>query len=231
MPDKLPPKILVVEPDEVQNASLCNTIERHWFDVIRVKNSESAISLAQVHHPHVVVISSRIEDSSAIELASRIKKTQDTQNLPIVFLIEEQESVQNYIFDKGELCDAVQRPFTPNELITTIRSLLRKSKPVFQDRIIQYNDIKMDLSTFKVQRAQKQIHLGPTEFKILQLFIQKPKNIFSRKQIIDYVWGSDKNISQRTIDVHINRIRSLMKLKTDQYSLIKTIRSAGYCLD
>jgi two-component system phosphate regulon response regulator PhoB len=115
--------------------------------------------------------------------------------------------------------------------MTTIRAFLRKSNPIFQDKVITYNDISMYLSTFKVYRATKQVHLGPTEFKILQLFVQKPKNIYSRRQIIDYVWGVDKEIAQRTIDVHVNRIRTLMKLKTDQYQLIKTIRSAGYCLD
>lgn len=115
--------------------------------------------------------------------------------------------------------------------MTTIRTLLRKSRPVFQDKIIKYNDIRMDLSTYRVYRNNKQVHLGPTEFKILQLLVQKPKSIYSRRQIIDYVWGTEKDIAHRTIDVHVNRIRTLMKLEKDQYQLIKTIRSAGYCLD
>jgi two-component system phosphate regulon response regulator PhoB len=89
----------------------------------------------------------------------------------------------------------------------------------------------MDLSTYRVYRNTKQVHLGPTEFKILQLFVQQSKKIYSRRQIIDYAWGTEKDIAHRTIDVHINRIRTLMKLKKDQYPLIKTIRSAGYCLD
>ncbi len=89
----------------------------------------------------------------------------------------------------------------------------------------------MDLSNYRVYRNQKQFYLGPTEFKILQLLSQQPKKIYSRRQIIDYVWGTEKDIAHRTIDVHINRIRTLMKLETDQYPLIKTIRSAGYCLD
>ena len=153
------------------------------------------------------------------------------EKLPIVFLIEQGEQVENYSSVGEEYSEALCRPFTPNELMTTIRSLLRKSKPVFQDKIIKHNDISMDLSTFRVYRGNKQVHLGPTEFKILQLFVQKPKNIYSRRQIIDYVWGVDKEIAQRTIDVHVNRIRTLMKLNTDQYQLINTIRSAGYCLD
>lgn len=231
MSDKLPPKILVVETDEVLNANLCNTIERYWFDVNRAKSSESAVRSAEVDPPNVAIISSRIQDVSATEMASKLKKIQGLEELPIVFLVEQDEKVANYN-SVGEGCSEVLcRPFTPNELMTTIRSLLRKSRPIFQDKVIEYSDIKMDLSTFKVLRGSKQVHLGPTEFKILQLFIQKPKNIYSRRQIIDYVWGVDKEIAHRTIDVHINRIRTLMKLDTDRYQLIKTIRSAGYCLD
>jgi two-component system, OmpR family, phosphate regulon response regulator PhoB len=229
--DKLPPKILVIESDEVLNTSLCNTIERYWFDVNRARSSETAIRSVEIDPPNIAIISSRLQDSSAAELAIQIKKLKGVESLPIIFLIEPDEKVENYTLAGGEYFEIVFRPFTPNELMTKIRSLLRKSKPVFRDKIIKFNDIQMDLSTFKVLRGKQQIYLGPTEFKILQLFVQKPKNIYSRRQIIDYVWGVDKEIAQRTIDVHINRIRTLMKISTDKYQLIKTIRSAGYCLD
>ena len=112
----------------------------------------------------------------------------------------------------------------------SIRSLLRKSSPVFQDKFIKHKDISMDLSTYKVFRGKKQIHFGPTEFKILQLFTMNPDNVYSRRQIIDYVWGVDKEIAYRTIDVHINRIRKLMDLD-DGRQVIRTIRAAGYSLD
>ncbi|GAB4166734.1 MAG: phosphate regulon transcriptional regulator PhoB [Rickettsiaceae bacterium] len=231
MSDKLPPKILVVEPDEVMNANLCNTIERYWFDVIRARNAETAQRAAEVNPPNVAIVSSRIQDRSAVEMAVCLRKLPELKELPIVFLIEQSESAQNYNLTNQGYAEVLRRPFTPNELMTSIRSLLRKSKPVFQDKIIQYNDIGMDLSTFRVTRGSKQVHLGPTEFKILQLFVQKPKNVYSRRQIIDYVWGTDKDIAHRTVDVHINRIRTLMKLDSDRYPLIKTIRSSGYCLD
>ena len=231
MSDKLPPKILVVDSDEVLNTSLCNTIERYWFDVNRAKSYEAAIRSAEVDPPNVAIISSRIQGKSATEMAIQLKKIKGLEKLPIVFLMKQGEQAENYSLVGEEYSEALCRPFTPNELMTTIRSLLRKSKPIFQDKIIKHNDISIDLSTFKVHRGKKQVHLGPTEFKILQLFVQNPKNIYSRRQIIDYVWGADKEMAQRTIDVHVNRIRTLMKLNTDQYQLIKTIRSAGYCLD
>jgi two-component system phosphate regulon response regulator PhoB len=229
--DKLPPKILVIELDEVVNTTLCNTIERYWFDVSRARDLETAKRAAEVHVPNVGIISSRIKNVSAVETASVLRKIEDLKDLPIVFLIEEDEPTSNYDLAEQSHYEILHRPFTPNELMTTIRTVLRKSRPIFQDKVIQHNDIKMDLATFRVHRGNKQVHLGPTEFKILQLFILKPKNIYSRRQIIDYVWGTDKDIAHRTIDVHINRIRTLMKFNTDRYPLIKTIRSAGYCLD
>jgi len=230
--DKLPPKILVIEPDEVLNANLCNTIERYWFDVTRAKDAETAIRAAEVDPPNVAIISSRIQDKSANEMAVQLRKVKELKNLPILFLMEQGESVEHHNFaDSNDCIESLYRPFTPNELMTTIRTLLRKSRPVFQDKIIKYNDIRMDLSTYRVYRNNKQVHLGLTEFKILQLLVQKPKSIYSRRQIIDYVWGTEKDIAHRTIDVHVNRIRTLMKLEKDQYQLIKTIRSAGYCLD
>lgn len=231
MLDKLPPKILVIEPDEVLNTNLCNTIERYWFDVTRARNAESALRSAEVDPPNVAIISSRIQDNSAVEMAVQLRKLEELKHLPIIFLIEQGEFMNNYNLIGKDSSESLCRPFTPNELMTTIRALLRKSKPVFQDKIIKHNDISMDLSTYRVYRGKKQVNLGPTEFKILQLFVHKPKNIYSRRQIIYYVWGADKDIAHRTVDVHVNRIRTLMKLDTDKYQLIKTIRSAGYCLD
>jgi two-component system phosphate regulon response regulator PhoB len=112
----------------------------------------------------------------------------------------------------------------------TVKSLLRKSNPVFQNKFVKNKNITMDLATYKVFHGQKQVHFGPTEFKMLQLFITNPDNIYSRRQIIDYVWGVDKDISFRTVDVHINRIRKMMNLN-DGNQVIRTIRGAGYCLE
>ncbi|MFK7968540.1 MAG: winged helix-turn-helix domain-containing protein [Rickettsiaceae bacterium] len=230
MSDKLPPKILVIEYDELLNATLCNTIERYWFDVTRARDSESAISSASINLPNVAIISSRLQGISAVEMALDLRKIKGLGNLPIAFLVDQGELVENYNIANDDFTKVISRPFTPNELMINIRSLLRQSSPIFQDKFIKYKDISMDLSTYKVFRGKKQIHFGPTEFKILQLFTLNPENVYSRKEIIDYVWGTDKEIACRTIDVHINRIRKLMDLN-DGRQVIRTIRAAGYCLD
>ena len=230
MLDILPPKILVAERDEALSANLCNTIERYFFDVTRVKNADEALRASVVDSPHVAIISSRVQDMAARELATNLSKVVEFDKLPFIFIIDQEELENNYTLDGNDLVEILRRPYSPDDLMKTLRTLLRKSKPIFQDKVIKYQDIRMDLSTFKVYRGKKEIHLGPTEFKILQLFVTKPNKIFSRRQIIDYVWGTDKDIAPRTIDVHINRIRTLMKLESDEYQLIKTIRAAGYSL-
>ena len=230
MSDKLPPKILVIEYDELLNAALCNTIERYWFDVTRAKDSEAAIKAASINLPNIAIISSRLKDISAVEMSSRLRGIKGLKSLPIAFLVDQGESVENYNITNDDFIKVIFRPFTPNELMINIRSLLRQSSPIFQDKFIKHKDISMDLSTYKVFRGKKQIHFGPTEFKILQLFTMNPDNVYSRKEIIDYVWGADKEIAHRTIDVHINRIRKVMDLN-DGRQVIRTIRAAGYCLD
>ncbi|MCP5363250.1 MAG: winged helix-turn-helix domain-containing protein [Rickettsiaceae bacterium] len=231
MSDKLPPKILVVEYDDQLNSTLCNTIERYWFNVIRARSAETALRLAYVNRPNAAIISSTLQDISAIEMAVRLKKVEGLQQIPIIFLINQDESVQNYnITNNDNFNKILFRPFTPNELMVTVKSLLRRSNPVFQSRFIKHKNITMDLSTYKVYHGQKQVHFGPTEFKMLQLFITNPNNTYSRRQIVDYVWGVEKEISFRTVDVHINRIRKMMDLN-DGNQVIRTIRAAGYSLD
>jgi two-component system phosphate regulon response regulator PhoB len=230
--DKLPPKILVIEAEDPLNANICNTIERHWFDVIRTNNAEQALNAVMSSVPNAAVISSRIKDVSAVEMAVRLRKIPKLMKLPVIFLIDEGESPNNYNHIDSSLVELVSRPFTPNQLITAIRSVLRRAQPIFQDKIIKYKDVSMDLATYKVYRSGKLIHLGPTEFKILQLFMQSPKVIFSREHIIQHIWGLDKTIEHRTVDVHVNRLRTLMKLeKGIKDDFIKTVRSSGYCLN
>lgn len=230
MSDKLPPKILVIEHDDQLNATLCNTIERYWFDVTRARNAETALRLAYVNKPNAAIISSRLQDVSAIEMAARLKKIEGLQKIPIIFLVNQDESAQHYSTNDDNSNKVLFRPFTPNELMINIKSLLRRSNPVFQNKFIKHKNITMDLATYKVFHSQRQVHFGPTEFKMLQLFMTNPDTTYSRRQIVDYVWGVDKEISFRTVDVHINRIRKMMDLN-DGNQVIRTIRAAGYCLD
>lgn len=230
MTDKLPPKILVLESDEILRINVCNTIERYWFTVFKVSSLDSAIRSISVNQPNIAIISSRLQGCTAIEAAEKLRKVEGAAELPIIFLIDKSEDEKNYRSVDNGLIEIVARPFIPSELMSAIKSLLRRSRPLFQDKVIRFRDLSMDLATYKVIRGQKRIHLGPTEFKILQLMVQSPKTIFSRQQIMDYVWGTEVDVEQRTVDVHVNRLRSLIKVANDDEPIIKTVRAAGYCL-
>lgn len=229
MTDKLPPSVLVVEPDEIKRTSISNNIERYGFTVLRSGGDESVVNVMALNKPNMVIISTKQKELSQ-ELGIKLRKTKGFANIPIIFVVDKIEENNESSTNPQIFNEYLMRNFTPNELMITIKSLLRKSKPSFQDKVIQYKDLKMDLATYKVSRKGRLIHLGPTEFKILQLMVQSPKTIFSRQQIIDYVWGRVHDIEPRTVDVHVNRLRTLLKNSKDELPFIETVRASGYCL-
>ncbi len=227
---KLPPKILLIEYNESFNNNICNTIEKAWFDVIRSKSLNQALNLIKLSTPHIAIISSTIQNSSATEALVQLRKKQELNSLPVIFLVDKDEAIDKYYFFSKNYMEILARPFLSSDLISTIKSLLRKTKPTFQNKIIKYKNISMNLATFEVFQSEQRIYLSPIEFKILQLLLTSSNNILSRKEIVHSIWGIKCNISDRTIDVHINRIRNLIKADSKNKSLIKTIRSEGYCL-
>lgn len=229
--EKLPPKILVADYDEVSRAAICNALERHWFSVDRAYSLEAAESLINEGNPNFVVLGSRFGPKKVLELLKKIRSSKNFKELPILLVLDEGEEEAFYSSVKSEFLEFTHKPFSPGNLISQLKILLRKSNPVFQDKIIKYKDLTMDLATYKVTRNGKRIHLGPTEFKIMKMLVQSPKTILSRNQIIDCVWGGNEEIEPRTVDVHVNRLRTLIKLRDNEVPFIKTVRSAGYCLN
>lgn len=228
--EKFPPRILIIEPDTLFVNNISNTMERYWFDVRKADNLEEAIRLVGGNIFNIVVISSGVPDISAVEMAVKIKKAIGQENIPIVFLVDPGESIENYSSVNNGLIELVYRPITQYHLISALKTLLRKSQPVFQDKVIGYGDLRMNLANYQVYRGDNKINLGPTEFKILHMFIILADRILSRKQIIEHIWSDNKPTDIRTIDVHINRIRKTLKIKGDSEPFIKTVRSKGYRL-
>ncbi len=231
--EKLPPQIFVIEPDEIQRTTLCNIIERSLFTVMRAESAKSSSRIMALDHPNVVVISSNLSDVPAYKLALELRvivKKLHQVEIPIVFILNRNDDQIPYRNLDNGLVEVLYRPFTPDEIVTIIKSLLRRSNPVLQDKILRYKDLSMDLATFKVYRGDRRIRIGPTEFKILQLLFKQPKSILSRQHIIDYVWG-DSEIYLRTVDVHINRLRTVIRNNKFEPPIIKTVRASGYCLN
>lgn len=227
---KLPPRILILELTKSSNISLFNIVERLWFNIVKVCTLDKAIASAHSLPPDIIIIDTLEQDEPTMKAIVKLREISGIEKIPIIFLLNSQEQKPTFNLENSEFVDLLVKPFTSEQLITLIRNLLRRSNWILKNKIIQYKDISIDLANYKVTKNGEEIHLGPTEFKILHLLLKSPKVTFSRQDIIDKVWPTSKNIDARTVDVHINRIRNSIRHKDSQV-FIKTVRSLGYCID
>ncbi len=222
--NKLSPSILLALSEFATSAVLSYHLERCGFIVNTVKNTDEFMERARCVSPEIVVLDEKL--SGALKpnnLINLLKNDSRTQNVKIILASASQE--QNANFDS-----IIQKPLIPSELFNLIKSFVSQDAASNNKKIIRYKDIEMNLSTFRVNRSGKDIHLGPNEFKILQCFLELPDRALSRQHILNYVWGPNSKVETRTIDVHINRLRSALKISERELPIIKTIRSEGYSL-
>ena len=224
------PYVLIVE-DEPGIAELLDyNLKSSGFDTgIASDGDEAEMALAE-RLPDAVLLDWMLPGVSGIELCRRIRRRPASRTLPIILLTargEEADRVRG--LDSGA-DDYVTKPFSPNEVIARLKAVLRRSNPAVTEDKLVYEDITMDLISHRVLRAGQKVHLGPTEFRLLQHFMQRPGRVFSREQLLDAVWGHDIYVEIRTVDVHIRRLRRALNQNGGD-DLIRTVRSAGYALD
>lgn len=235
MSSHLPPTIMVVEPDTIVRTSLSNALERNGFNVVNVSTSDEALKMPEMlpvySKPNVIVISTKLDGLSGIELCTIFKTKKSTRPTPIIMLADKEDGIEKIQGLENGIDDYIIKPFPHNELIRKVKNLLSQSRPELKSKTLEFRNISMNLASYKVTKNGIEIHLGPTEFKILQCFIEAPMRIFSREEIMTYVWQTRNNVEVRTIDVHINRLRAALKQPHENIPIIKTVRSAGYCLE
>ena len=224
------PYVLIVE-DEPGIAELLDyNLKSSGFDTgIASDGDEAEMALAE-RLPDAVLLDWMLPGVSGIELCRRIRRRPASRTLPIILLTargEEADRVRG--LDSGA-DDYVTKPFSPNEVIARLKAVLRRSNPAVTEDKLVYEDITMDLISHRVLRAGQKVHLGPTEFRLLQHFMQRPGRVFSREHLLDAVWGHDIYVEIRTVDVHIRRLRKALNQDGGD-DLIRTVRSAGYALD
>ncbi len=224
------PRILVVEDEDALSTLLQYNLEKEGYSVDVADDGEEALVSIDERQPDLVVLDWMLPKVSGIEVCRRLRGKAETRNIPIVMLTargEESDRVRG--LDTGA-DDYLTKPFSMVELTARIRAVLRRIRPGLAEDKLRHGDLVVDRVAHRVRRADREVHLGPTEFRLLDYFMQHPGRVFSREQLLDAVWGSDVYVEARTVDVHIGRLRKALNVGTET-DPIRTVRSAGYALD
>ena len=223
-------RILVVEDDTALGEMLVYNLASANFETTLVSDGDEAIRAILDEDPDLLILDWMLPNLSGIEICRQIRTKAETRNLPIIMLTakgEDPDRVQG--LDTGA-DDYVVKPYSPAELIARVKALLRRSNPEKHDNILSFEDISMDLTEHWVTRSGTPVKLGPTEYRLLKVFLEKPGRVYSREQLLDKVWGRDIYVESRTVDVHIRRLRQALNTAGER-DLIRTVRAAGYSLD
>lgn len=224
------PYVLVMEDEDALATLLSYNLEKEGYRVVVASDGEEGMLQIEERLPDLVLLDWMLPKLSGIEVCRRIRGKSETRNLPIIMLTargEESDRIRG--LDTGA-DDYLTKPFSMTELTARIRAVLRRIRPGLADDRLNHGDIVIDRVAHRVRRSGQEIHLGPTEFRLLDHLMQHPGRVFSREQLLDAVWGSDVYVEARTVDVHVGRLRKALNVE-GTVNPIRTVRSAGYSLD
>ncbi|MFT4954507.1 MAG: two-component system phosphate regulon response regulator PhoB [Brevundimonas sp.] len=225
------PHILVFEDEDALATLLQYNLEKEGYKVSVASDGEEGLMQAEEETPDLVLLDWMLPKVSGIEVCRRLRGRPETRNVPIIMLTargEESDRVRG--LDTGA-DDYLTKPVSMVELNARIRAVLRRIRPGLADDRVSHGDIIIDRVAHRVKRDGKEVHLGPTEFRLLDYLMQHPGRVFSREQLLDAVWGSDVYVEVRTVDVHVGRLRKALTVTDGMRDPIRTVRSAGYALD
>ena len=234
MPEGFPgmakPTILIVEDEAPLLTLLRYNLEKQGFRVEEATDGQEALLRVSENKPELVLLDWMLPTLSGIEVCRQIRRRPATRDLPVIMVTartEDQDAVR--ALDIGA-DDYITKPFAVEALLARIRALLRRSGSVPTKGTLTFLDLSMDQDAHRVVRNGRALHLGPTEYRLLEFFLMHPGRVFSREQLLDAVWGRDIHVEPRTVDVHIRRLRKAINAE-NEVDIIRTVRSAGYALD
>lgn len=230
MSDANKPYILIVEDEAPLVTLLRYNLEKQGFRVDDVGDGGEALTRITEAAPDLLLLDWMLPTMSGVELCRQLRRRPTTRTLPIIMLTaraEDQDAVR--ALDTGA-DDYITKPFSIEALIARIRALLRRSESMPQKNKLSFHDISLDPASHRVLRNGRPLHLGPTEFRLLEFFLRHPKRVFSREDVLNAVWGRDIHVEPRTVDVHIRRLRKAINAP-GEIDIVRTVRAAGYALD
>lgn len=224
------PRILIVEDETALVAMLRYNLEKEGYRVDEAANGQEALIKVAEEEPDLVLLDWMLPQLSGIEVCRQLRRRPETRNLPIIMLTARGEETDRVRGLDAGADDYIAKPFSPSELLARMRAVLRRIRPALAEEMLTCGDLVMDIAAHRVTRGGRDVRLGPTEFRLLRYFLEHPGRVLSRDQLLDAVWGRDVFVEQRTVDVHIRRLRKALNapLETD---IIRTVRSAGYALE
>ncbi len=224
------PLIMVVEDEAAISTLLEYNLTREGYDVRIAADGEEGLLRIEEDGPDLVVLDWMLPKISGIEVCRRLRSKPETRNVPVIMLTARSEEADRVRGLDTGADDYLTKPFSMSELSARIKAVLRRIRPALLDEAVTYGDIILDRAAHRVRRGDSEIHLGPTEFRLLDHLIQHPGRVFSREQLLNAVWGSDVFVEARTVDVHVGRLRKALN-QHGHNDPIRTVRSAGYALD
>lgn len=224
------PHLLIVEDEDALTVLLEYHLEKEGYRTSRAADGDDALLKIEEDQPDLIVLDWMLPKVSGIEICRRVRSKPRTRDIPIIMLTarsEESDKIRG--LDTGA-DDYLVKPFAMAELTARVRALLRRSRPGLTDELLTHGDIVLDRAAHRVRRGEREVKLGPTEFRLLDYFLQHPGRVFSRERLLDAVWGSGVYVDLRTVDVHVGRLRKALN-QNGEGDAIRTVRSAGYALE
>ena len=223
-------KVLVVEDEEALSDLLSYNLEKEGFEVAICADGDDALIMVEEETPDLVLLDWMLPNVSGIEICRQMRARNETREIPIIMVTargEEDDRVRG--LDLGA-DDYLTKPFSMTELVARIKAIMRRTNPMVAGDVATFHDISLERDTCRVRRGAREVKLGPTEFKLLDVLMKRPGRVYSREQLLDQVWGKDVYVEARTVDVHVGRLRKALNKRGDK-DPIRTVRAAGYALD
>jgi two-component system phosphate regulon response regulator PhoB len=223
-------RIMVIEDEEALCALLDYNLSKVGFQVTLVSDGEEALFAVEDERPDLILLDWMLPHVSGIEICRQIRVRPDVKDTPVIMLTARGEEDDRIRGLETGADDYLTKPFSMTELLARIRAVLRRSRPTLAGDVVTFGDFVLDRQTHRVRRGERELHLGPTEFRLFDTLLQRPGRVFSREQLLDLVWGRDVYVELRTVDVHVGRLRKALNRRGER-DPIRTVRSAGYALD
>jgi two-component system phosphate regulon response regulator PhoB len=219
-------KILIIEDEKAVREMLCFNLKNNGFEILEAEDSNSALDALKENEINLILLDWMLPGKQGIEISRLIRSSSEIKDIPIIMLTAKSDESDKVLGLESGADDYVTKPFSPKELVARIKALLRRTAPQKDMEVVKYGNITLNPMTHKVTDGDSNVELGPTEFKLLHFFMTHPERVFSRSQLLDLVWGRNIYVEERTVDVHILRLRKSFVSNSSKY--IQTVRGAGY---